>query len=61
MISSDDIGSVNSIQTALFLRFPDRKFIVMCALAGNNTGPLQNQVNKIFKNLSILNQIGIRD
>uniref|UniRef100_A0A183C2N8 Ground-like domain-containing protein n=1 Tax=Globodera pallida TaxID=36090 RepID=A0A183C2N8_GLOPA len=35
IVPLDDIESVNSVQKALMRRFPDNKFLVMCALAGD--------------------------
>ncbi|KAL3108178.1 hypothetical protein niasHT_016369 [Heterodera trifolii] len=34
IVPLDDVQSVNSVQKALLRRFPDNKFLVMCAMAG---------------------------
>jgi hypothetical protein len=41
LLAEDAASSVNDIQLALFNRFPDEKFLVMCALAGDDpaSGP----------------------
>ncbi|KAL3108160.1 hypothetical protein niasHT_016351 [Heterodera trifolii] len=34
IVPLDDVQSVNAVQKALLRRFPDNKFLVMCAMAG---------------------------